>query len=51
MQEAVEKMTKYIDNESKLSDFNGFNAKDVSFRLYWILDFFELFLAHFYCCK
>jgi hypothetical protein len=31
MQEAVEKMTKYIDNESKSSDFNGLDAKDVSF--------------------
>jgi hypothetical protein len=33
MQEAVEKMTKYIDNESKLPDYNGFNAKDVIFHL------------------
>jgi hypothetical protein len=33
MQEAVEKMTKYIDNESKLSEFGGFNAKDVSIHL------------------
>jgi hypothetical protein len=30
MQEAAEKMTGYIDHESKLPDFNGFDGKEVS---------------------